>query len=359
MINLDDYLSTQDELFNTNAQSWYFQFSGNNKPNTEKPFDVFVKVLHEVYFFIQDNLNKPFGCIEKINNVSEINGFNEFEKVILVDKILGVLSHHPEQEKQQKVFIQLVDFRHDLSPYTDDPEIQNPNWHFDFEAIKTELTTIEAPTEKHKFLMNLLFDYSAKANEIDELEHQFYESMGFVRWIKTELQRCEYEQKLKTTTTTPIVKALPPQPIVKQKPELNGKLITFKNSETIDKIHSELKGYFPNKEAELLKALQGEQLGEILLFPHNQNKFVEVFRRLKYNGFLLNTDTETKNWICTTFQFVKKGFAEPQPFNESSVWDNLNKGKGEPTKKERICITDWLPYKNPLQLTRETENEKL
>jgi hypothetical protein len=153
--------------------------------------------------------------------------------------------------------------------------------------------------------------------------------------------------------------ALPPQPIVKQKPELNGKLITFKNNETIEKIHSELKGYFPNKEAELLKALQGEQLSEILLFPHNQNKFVEVFRRLKYNGFLLNTDTETKNWICTTFQFVKKGFAEPQPFNESSVWDNLNKGKGEPTKKERICITEWLPYKSPLQLTRETENEKL
>lgn len=152
---------------------------------------------------------------------------------------------------------------------------------------------------------------------------------------------------------------LPPQPIIKKKPEPNEKLITFKNSETIDKIHSELKGYFPNKEAELLKALKGEQLSEILLFPHNQNKFVEVFRRLKYNGFLLNTDTETKNWICTTFQFVKKGFPEPQPFNESSVWDNLNKGKGEPTKKERICITEWLPYKSPLQLARETENEKL
>jgi hypothetical protein len=189
---------------------------------------------------------------------------------------------------------------------------------------------------------------------------------GYVNSSKDEKQRYRKilkewfaDEKRFIDEVTPIVKALPPQPIVKQKPELNGKLITFKNSETIDKIHSELKGYFPNKEAELLKALQGEQLGEILLFPHNQNKFVEVFRRLKYNGFLLNTDTETKNWICTTFQFVKKGFAEPQPFNESSVWDNLNKGKGEPTKKERICITDWLPYKNPLQLTRETENEKL
>ena len=201
MINLDDYLSTQDELFNTNAQYWYFEFSGNEKPNTEKPFDVFVKALHEVYFFIQDNLNKPFGCIEKINNVSETNGFNEIEKLILVDKILGVLSHHPEQEKQQKVFIQLVDFRHDLSPYTDDPEIQNPNLHFDFEAIKTELATIEAPTEKHKFLMNLLFDYTAKAYEIDELEHEYYESIGLVHWIKTELSRCEYKPPMETPHT--------------------------------------------------------------------------------------------------------------------------------------------------------------
>jgi len=197
-------------------------------------------------------------------------------------------------------------------------------------------------------------------------ERKMQLKQGYVNSSKDEEQRYRKilkewfaDEKRFIDEVTPIVKALPPQPIVKQKPELNGKLITFKNSETIDKIHSELKGYFPNKEAELLKALQGEQLGEILLFPHNQNKFVEVFRRLKYNGFLLNTDTETKNWICTTFQFVKKGFAEPQPFNESSVWDNLNKGKGEPTKKERICITDWLPYKNPLQLTRETENEKL
>lgn len=189
---------------------------------------------------------------------------------------------------------------------------------------------------------------------------------GYVNSSKDEEQRYRKilkewfaDEKKFIDEVTPIVKALPPQPIVKQKPEPNGKLITFKNSETIDKIHSELKGYFPNKEAELLKALQGEQLSELLLFPHNQNKFVEVFRRLKYNGFLLNTDTETKNWICTTFQFVKKGFTEPQPFNESSVWDNLNKGKGEPTKKERICITEWLPYKSPLQLTRETENEKL
>lgn len=150
-----------------------------------------------------------------------------------------------------------------------------------------------------------------------------------------------------------------PQPIAKQKPVLISKSITFKNNEIIEKLHSELIGYFPEQEDELLKALRGEQLNQILLFPHNQNKFVEVFRRLKYNGFILNKDKQVMNWICTTFQFIKKGNTEPQPFKENSVWDNLNKGKGEPTKKERICITEWLPYKSPSQLKEETKNEKL
>lgn len=196
------------------------------------------------------------------------------------------------------------------------------------------------------------------------LLHYFYKlfNIFLIRYINSNSSEYNFTKSIinpNNGTKNNFNEQSPHQPIVKQKPEPNGKLITFKNSDTIEKIHSELKGYFQNKEAELLKALKGEHLSEILLFPHNQNKFVEVFRRLKYNCLLLNTDTETKNWICSTFQFVKKGFAEPQPFNESSVWNNLNKGKGEPTKKERICITEWLPYKSPSQLKTETKNEKL
>ena len=249
------------------------------------------------------------------------------------------------------------------------------------EIFKHKQQYIEYRTKTHKTFLSLasfideldeitksLFDYfkDTEHNEFEAFESKAIQVNDIGEAVKLfqsgKFQKFTFPNSFLNPSTIqqqPNIEPLPPQPIVKQKPEPNGKLITFKNSETIEKIHSELKGYFPNKETELLKALQGEQLSELLLFPHNQNKFVEVFRRLKYNGFLLNTDTETKNWICTTFQFVKKGFAEPQPFNESSVWDNLNKGKGEPTKKERICITEWLPYKSPLQLTRETENEKL
>jgi len=237
---------------------------------------------------------------------------------------------------------------------------------------------IEYRTKTHKTFLSLaffieeldevtksLFDYfkETEQNEFEAFETKAIQVNDIGEMVKLfqsgKFQKFTLPNSILNPLTIqqPNIETLPPQPIVKQKPELNGKLITFKNTETIEKIHSELKGYFLNKEAELLKALQGEQLNEILLFPHNQNKFVEVFRRLKYNGFLLNGDKEIMNWICTTFQFVKKGFAKPQPFNESSVYDILNKGKGEPTKKERICITEWLPYKSHLQLKGETKNK--
>jgi hypothetical protein len=144
----------------------------------------------------------------------------------------------------------------------------------------------------------------------------------------------------------------------KLEPEQPGKRIIFKDAETIDKIHSELKGFFDSKETELLEVLKGNSIPEFLLFPHNQNKFVEVFRRLKYNGYVLNNLSEIRDWICSTFMFVKNGNPNTKPFNESTVYDIL-KGKSEPTKKERICTPDWLPHKSKLKLDREAEKEKL
>lgn len=226
----------------------------------------------------------------------------------MVDKILGVLSHHPEYEKQQKVFIQLVDFRHDLSPYTDVPEIQNPNLHFDFEAIKTELATIEAPTEKHKFLMNLLFDYTAKAYEIDELEHEYYESMGFVQWIKTELSRSEYELeikklnevlKLEAHTTAPKAK-----PIFKLSDKKGAKtdLIRVLNALYELRLFNKTDGQIPTKQ-EFIETM-GEYLGVDLSKYHSnlsqalQNQPLEVnlkvFEEMKEATQNAHYQTKTK-----------------------------------------------------------------
>ncbi len=145
-----------------------------------------------------------------------------------------------------------------------------------------------------------------------------------------------------------------------KKSEFIGKQILFNSPEILEKLYSELKGYFLGNESELLKALKGEALTEKILFPHNQNKFVELAKRLKYNGYLLNTPTEIRDWICSNFCFkYKRGKVEEiRDFSQNSVWDILTKDK-DPAKKERICTLDWLPYKSHLNRQREAEKEKL
>jgi hypothetical protein len=60
--------------------------------------------------------------------------------------------------------------------------------------------------------MNLYFDYSVKAPEMNELEKQYYNDIGFFKWINAELGRCKYEQAF--NEVTPLTKALPPQPVI-------------------------------------------------------------------------------------------------------------------------------------------------
>jgi hypothetical protein len=159
-----------------------------------------------------------------------------------------------------------------------------------------------------------------------------------------------FDSMLKETETT-----------LRDKPILPKKLISFDRDETIRKLHTGFVGYFPEMGDELEKALNGEQLKKPLQFPHNQNKFVEVFKRVKYNGCLLSTSTEIRDWICSNFTFrYKRGDKiEIRDFNKSTVWDILTKDKGEPAKKERIFDCEWLPYKSYSQRQRETEKEQL
>jgi hypothetical protein len=153
-----------------------------------------------------------------------------------------------------------------------------------------------------------------------------------------------------------------PEPQPKpEAPELIKKQIIFNCYETVTNLHSALKGCFPEKEAELLKALEGEDLKEILLFPHNASSFIEVFKRLKYNGLLISTPTEIKDWICKNFNFVKTQGQKKtvEAFKENSVWDVLTKTKCEPSKKNRICTPDWLPFIPQKTRQRQAEEEKL
>lgn len=118
------------------------------------------------------------------------------------------------------------------------------------------------------------------------------------------------------------------------------------NKEQFDELYRELCKFFDAVDhSDLKRLLQGGSIDRKLTFLSNQNRLVEVFRRLKYNGLLFETSTEIRGWLCYNFMYQSK--AGMKKTNPNSVWDILSKAKGEPSPKSRICKMDWLQYKTP------------
>lgn len=129
--------------------------------------------------------------------------------------------------------------------------------------------------------------------------------------------------------------------------KINPKILVFKGSETISRVYDDLKGFFEGKEELFLKALNCEETNEKLLFPGNQNKFVEIFDRIKYNGFIISDYSSIIKWIIDNFHYrYKKGNVdEIRSFKETTLQSHFYKGLGVPPLKQRINI-DWLQFKS-------------
>ena len=116
------------------------------------------------------------------------------------------------------------------------------------------------------------------------------------------------------------------------------------DQDKFDELYRELCKFFDaGDHGDLKRLLQGESIDRKIIFQSNQNRLVEVFRRLKYNGFLFETSTEIRNWLCSNFIYRSK--EGDRKLNPHSVWDILSKSKGKPSPKSRICKFEWLQYK--------------
>jgi hypothetical protein len=114
-----------------------------------------------------------------------------------------------------------------------------------------------------------------------------------------------------------------------------------------------LEVFFDPSDRLLLKELlQGHSIGHKLVFNGNQNRLVEVFRRLSYNGFLHESWTALRDWLCLHFSYRSK--TGTVDLSQNSVWDILSKAKGEPTINNRICSFKWIPYKTQSALRRNS-----
>ena len=137
--------------------------------------------------------------------------------------------------------------------------------------------------------------------------------------------------------------------------EIKSIIISF---EKIDLLYQNLKVYFSESEhGELLHLLEGGSIKKKLVFQFNANRFVELFRRIHYNGLISENLAALKKWILNNFRFKNEASGEVRDFNVNSTHATLYGSAGaQPRKKQRILTLDWLPIKSPSQLKAQGKN---
>lgn len=173
---------------------------------------------------------------------------------------------------------------------------------------------------------------------------------------------CMYKSEVEEMAIVDLI--LPPN--IDSNQTINGSKISrnqimFSDHTVRHAVYDILKIYFVGREDDFKNLLFGKPLIDRLLFPHNQNKFVEVFKRLKCNNLIANTYTEIAHWLSSNFNyFYKKGKIEQiRPFNTTTALDIFTKGQGEPSFGNRICQVDWLPFQTHSSIQRKKRSQKL
>lgn len=124
-----------------------------------------------------------------------------------------------------------------------------------------------------------------------------------------------------------------------------------------EEFEAEFKEHFnPEQHSDLHILLKGGNIKNKLIFNDNQNKLIELFRRLYYNDFVFDTKTGLAKWLCANFKFRIKHSGEIRNLKHYSVWEILSKGRGEARRQIRICTFNWLPYKKQDSLAIKAGN---
>ena len=131
------------------------------------------------------------------------------------------------------------------------------------------------------------------------------------------------------------------------------KAINFQDDEIIEAIHVGLKGFFIEREADLLTLLKGGKVEGQLHFQFNQRKLVDVFDRAKYHGKLTDNKTIICKWIADNFTYQNNKTGRVTNCNTATIKDILSPNpKGRFNPSERIPIRG-LPYLTPTERPRK------
>jgi hypothetical protein len=225
-IDLDKFMGSDDPHFNANAQGWYFEFTGTKRPDCQMTYEVFIVALHEIYHFVLSNRNKPFAVLGLLKSFPEKYNLTSNDQLAITDRLLGCLSHHTEWGTFCIPFMQIVDYRHSISRYDQDPEIKEHRWEFDFNELKSTIDALPTYKEKMAHLFNILTDFQQRLPGMDELTQRYYLETRFVEKCVSEGQRIKVLEHLKAEPKTQQINSNQ-EKTLEEKMEIGGYYLKF------------------------------------------------------------------------------------------------------------------------------------
>lgn len=194
-MTLDDLINTKDPYFNEAVYNFIKDLKYNKNPNISKQPAYYAELLHKVYFWGEENRNRPFGLIETIKGYFQDNHLNNDEITVLLDKYLG-MAFYLYEEAYQNLYFELMDWRDSITPFDANPEYMKLPFTFNVDEIKETLQSLESLADKELYLVNLKYDFEGLIDTFEDLEAEYYESYAFEAWIKSELDRIAHLKEI-------------------------------------------------------------------------------------------------------------------------------------------------------------------
>ena len=156
---IEKYFNTPDNLFNSNAFHWHIALKTNKLfTDIELPF----KILFRYFDFLKSP-DKPISCLDKVIQDFEKHKLTIEQRIFILDRFTGMLYHSNDPELSN-IFILLVDKRHDLSSYLDDPEIKNNIWSI--ESLRDESEKLTTILERKRFFRLKKLEYEKESDKL-------------------------------------------------------------------------------------------------------------------------------------------------------------------------------------------------
>lgn len=327
--------------FNEAANDFLFQC----QIEFQERFLLLLESLHDVYFFVLDNPNKPNATIVKINAVFDKKKLDEREKLDLLDQITALLFFHPNKDQFKISYEHINAYREYLLPRSEDEEFLDRKEAFDkqlepytWDHFSFMMQQLKQEYKQAYYIKRLIESYneSVAARRLNEYEIGFIESSNFFRRVEVELERILPKAEKQIEALIPDQKTEDNKQESKTPDSIYSGVHVERN--VFESIFKVLSLKVTEDEHENLRTiLSGKKIDSSIHFNGMASQLADLFgKAYKAKKIGANSAKAIDQWLAKYFYYFQKG--EYKPYKTDSQIELIRQERGKLCKNPLINI---------------------